>query len=49
MQFKSMLLMVLNFVQQTLCNTEEEFCPTNPDGNKFMIIKDYKNNRDQKV
>ena len=26
-----------------LCNKEEKFCPTNPDGNKFMIIKDYKN------
>ncbi len=26
------------------CNIEEEFCPTNPDGNKFMIIKNYKNN-----
>ena len=25
------------------CNVEGEFCPTNPDGNKFMIIKDYKN------
>ena len=25
------------------CNIEEKFCPTNPDGNKFMIIKDYKN------
>jgi hypothetical protein len=25
------------------CNTEEKFCPTNPDGNKFMILKDYKN------
>ena len=25
------------------CNVEEKFCPTNPDGNKFMIIKDYKN------
>jgi hypothetical protein len=25
------------------CNIEEQFCPTNPDGNKFMIIKDYKN------
>jgi len=25
------------------CNTREKFCPTNPDGNKFMIIKDYKN------
>ena len=25
------------------CNVEEQFCPTNPDGNKFMIIKDYKN------
>ena len=26
------------------CNIEDEFCPTNPDGNKFMIIKNYKNN-----
>jgi hypothetical protein len=25
------------------CNVEEQFCPTNPDGNKFMIVKDYKN------
>jgi len=25
------------------CNIEEKFCPTNPDGNKFMILKDYKN------
>ena len=25
------------------CNVEEKFCPTNPDGNKFMIIKNYKN------
>ncbi len=25
------------------CNIEEQFCPTNPDGNKFMIIKDYEN------
>ena len=31
-----------------LCNTEEKFCPTNPDGNKFMIIKDYKNNEIKK-
>ena len=21
------------------CNVEEKFCPTNPDGNKFMILK----------
>ena len=26
-----------------VCNIEEQFCPTNPDGNKFMIIKEYKN------
>ena len=25
------------------CNLEEKFCPTNPDGNKFMILKNYKN------
>jgi len=25
------------------CNVEEKFCPTNPDGNKFMIIKNYQN------
>ena len=25
------------------CNIEEKFCPTNPDGNKFMILKNYKN------
>ena len=25
------------------CNVEEQFCPTNPDCNKFMILKDYKN------
>ena len=26
------------------CNLEEKYCPANPDGNKFMILKDYKNN-----
>jgi len=25
------------------CNIEEKFCPTNPDGNKFMIVKNYNN------
>lgn len=25
------------------CNVEEQFCPTNPDGNKFMIVKNYQN------
>ncbi len=25
------------------CNLEEKFCPTNPDGNKFMILKNYQN------
>ncbi len=25
------------------CNVEEKFCPTNPDGNKFMILNNYKN------
>jgi len=25
------------------CNVEEKFCPTNPDGNKFMIVKNYIN------
>ena len=25
------------------CNIEEKFCPTNPDGNKFMIVKDFIN------
>ena len=25
------------------CNLEEKFCPANPDGNKFMILKNYKN------
>ncbi len=25
------------------CNLEEKFCPTNEDGNKFMVIKDYRN------
>jgi hypothetical protein len=25
------------------CNIEEQFCPTNPDGNKFMIIQKYQN------
>ena len=25
------------------CNLEEKYCPANPDGNKFMILKDYKN------
>jgi hypothetical protein len=24
------------------CNVEEQFCPTNADGSKFMIVKDYK-------
>ena len=24
------------------CNVEEKFCPTNPDGNKFMILKGYR-------
>ena len=24
-------------------NIEEQFCPTNPDGNKFMIVKNYQN------
>ena len=26
------------------CNLEEKYCPVNADGNKFMILKDYKNN-----
>ncbi len=30
------------------CNVEEKFCPTNPDGNKFMILKDYKNSEIEK-
>ena len=25
------------------CNIDETFCPTNPDGNRFMIIKNYHN------
>ena len=25
------------------CNVQDKFCPTNSDGNKFMILKDYKN------
>ena len=25
------------------CNVENKFCPVNPDGNKFMILKPYKN------
>ena len=25
------------------CNVEEKFCPANPDGNKFMILKNYEN------
>ena len=25
------------------CNLEEKYCPANPDGNKFMILKNYKN------
>jgi hypothetical protein len=25
------------------CNIEEQFCPTNPDGNKFMIVKNFQN------
>ena len=30
------------------CNAEEKFCPTNPDGNKFMILKNYKNSEIKK-
>ena len=30
------------------CNLEEKFCPTNQDGNKFMVIKDYKNDEIEK-
>ena len=30
------------------CNVEENFCPTNSDGNKFMIIKNYHNPEIQK-
>ena len=30
------------------CNIENEFCPTNPDGNKFMIIKNYQNSEIKK-
>ena len=30
------------------CNVEEKFCPTNPDGNKFMILKNYENSEIQK-
>ena len=30
------------------CNIEEKFCPANPDGNKFMIIKNYKNSEIEK-
>ena len=30
------------------CNIEEKFCPSNSDGNKFMIIKDYRNPEIQK-
>ena len=25
------------------CNLEDKYCPANPDGNKFMILKDYTN------
>ena len=25
------------------CNVNDKFCPTNPDGNKFMILNNYKN------
>jgi len=25
------------------CNLEEKYCPANPDGSKFMILKNYKN------
>ena len=31
-----------------VCNIEEKFCPTNPDGNKFMILKNYINPEIQK-
>ena len=30
------------------CNVKDKFCPTNPDGNKFMILKDYKNSEIKK-
>ena len=30
------------------CNVEEKFCPTNPDGNKFLILKNYENPEIQK-
>ncbi len=30
------------------CNVEEDFCPANSDGAKFMIIKDYRNPEIQK-
>ena len=30
------------------CSTNGKYCPTNPDGNKFMIIKDYKNSEIKK-
>ena len=30
------------------CNVEENFCPANSDGNKFMIIKNYRNPEIQK-
>jgi len=30
------------------CNIKDKFCPTNPDGNKFMILKDYKNSEIKK-
>ena len=35
--------LILGWLSSDECNIEEKFCPTNPDGNKFMIIKDYKN------
>ena len=30
------------------CNVVEKFCPANPDGNKFMILKDYENSEIKK-
>ena len=30
------------------CNVDDKFCPANPDGNKFMILKDYKNSEIKK-
>ena len=38
-----MLVIVFNYVQQMRATLMKSFCPTNPDGKRFMIIKNYHN------